>query len=105
MVGSAGPSGSSVTVRLADSNSYQRCGLNPVTDRRIRPLSMPLMLALSFRLLADDAFGRCLDLEGGRDQRSRIVALRAAENLFRRTILDDLAVAHDDDVIGKRPHD
>ena len=29
MVGSAGPSGSSVTARLADSSSYQRCGIEP----------------------------------------------------------------------------
>ena len=44
-------------------------------------------------------------MEGGRDQRLGVVGLRPLENLLGRPVLDDLAVAHDDDVVGQRPHD
>src|SRR5690606_27758973 len=55
-------------------------------------------------LLADDAGRRRRHVEGRRDQRPGVVALRVFEDLPRGAFLDHLAAAHDDDMVGERAH-
>ncbi len=49
-----------------------------------------------------DRFGTDrLQIEGGGHQRLRIVLFRCSDHLVGRALLDHLAGAHDDDVIGR----
>ena len=85
-------------LRVEPRHGKQDRGLFPC--RAWRPLACCCGYSLTHAFVA-----RSLDPEGRRDQRPGIVGLRALENLLRRPELDDLAVAHDDDVVGERADD
>ncbi len=56
-------------------------------------------------LLRDHAAAVGLDGKGRSEQCARIVTLRIGENLARGALLHNLAMTHNDDLVGKRAHD
>ena len=78
------------------------------TGRRIHRLGHPSVSATTAQTEeASLELGRQrrLDIEGRGDQHFGVGFLWRIENTIRRTLLDDLALTHDDDLIGQRPHD
>src|SRR5690606_5740821 len=100
MLGSALPSGSRTTSCSADIRRTQSEGSHPVTEINTR-LRAEVLMTFPTResLLTDHAFRRGCDVERGGNQRLGIVGLRILENLFDRSMFDDLAIAHDNDVV------
>ena len=55
--------------------------------------------------MRDDSAGVRFNGKGSGEKRARIIALRIGEQLCGRAVLHDLALAHDDDLIGEGAHD